>query len=236
MESAVKPIFARSTRELFETWELGAIRLDTWLPRQGREPYRPWVVLCRRAGMQGVVSSQPGEGDALAALAREALTQAAAKWKSRPARVAVADAELAGILEPLLAGTGAPVELNPDLPELRRLLKKLVYDMMPDDPTPGPLTGEGVTLRQLSAFAGAAAEFLAAPWVLLTGGDWIRVEAPEVEESLSGFSVEECSGRPRLLFDGAPDAAPGEFGAFEDAANGLDEDWDEEDDEEESEE
>src|SRR5436305_2208076 len=110
MEPAVKPIFARTTKEPFETWELGAIRLDTWIPRPGREPFRPWVVLCR-AEMRGVVTSQPGEGDSLAELAREALTQAAAQWKSRPARVAVADAELAGILEPLLAGTGATVQL-----------------------------------------------------------------------------------------------------------------------------
>ncbi|HYX25748.1 MAG TPA: hypothetical protein VFC23_16465, partial [Thermoanaerobaculia bacterium] len=51
-----------------------------------------------------------------------------------------------------------------------------------------------------------------------------------------GFTVEECSGRPRLLFAGVPDAAPGEFGEFEDAADWPDEDWDEEDDEEESEE
>ena len=98
---------------------------------------------------------------------------------------------------------------------------------MPDDPTPGPLTGAGVTLRQLSAFAGAAAEFLAAPWALLTGGEWLSVEAPEIEADLRWFSVEECSGRPRLIFSEAPRASS----AAADAENAADaEDWDDDED------
>jgi tetratricopeptide (TPR) repeat protein len=224
MESFSKPIFAKTAGEPFEVWEVGAVRLDTWLPRRGHEPYRPWVVLCRSAGRPRPVPSDPGEGDSLPALVRGALTRAAAQWKSRPARVEVADAELAGILEPLLAGTGALVEVNPDLPELHRRLKELALHIMPDDPTPGPLTGAGVTLRQLSAFAGAAAELLEAPWALLTGGDLVRVEAPEVDASLRWFSLEDCGGRPRLVFEDPELDAPRQFEDSDD-----DEDWDEED-------
>jgi tetratricopeptide (TPR) repeat protein len=49
-----------------------------------------------------------------------------------------------------------------------------------DSPTPSLLTGEGVTLAQIEAFARAAVDFLAATsWQLLSGGDLVRIEAPD---------------------------------------------------------
>jgi tetratricopeptide (TPR) repeat protein len=49
-----------------------------------------------------------------------------------------------------------------------------------DAPTPCLLTGEGVTLAQIEAFARAAVDFFAATsWQLLSGGDLVRIEAPE---------------------------------------------------------
>jgi tetratricopeptide (TPR) repeat protein len=49
-----------------------------------------------------------------------------------------------------------------------------------DAPTPCLLTGEGVTLTQIEAFARAAVDFFAATsWQLLSGGDLVRIETPE---------------------------------------------------------
>jgi tetratricopeptide (TPR) repeat protein len=242
MESSTR-LFAGSAGVPVGTWEVGAVRLNLWLPRRDREPYRPWVVLCRRAGSRGSVTSDFGDGDSLPELVRNVLRQAAAQWQSQPAQVEVADTELAGILETLLAGTGVPVEVNLDLPALRRRLKELVLRATPDDPTPGPLAGAGVTLEQLAAFTSAAAELFAGPWGLLSFGDWVRVEAPEVEEGLRWFSLEDRGGRPRLVFATNPESAPEEWMEDWDDEDGdgeeedrEDEDWDEEDWEEDSEE
>jgi tetratricopeptide (TPR) repeat protein len=49
-----------------------------------------------------------------------------------------------------------------------------------DAPTPCLLTGQGVTLAQIEAFARAAVDFFAATsWQLLSGGDLVRIEAPD---------------------------------------------------------
>jgi len=53
-------------------------------------------------------------------------------------------------------------------------------EMTEEAPTPSLLTGEGVTLAQIEAFARAAVDFFAATsWQLLSGGDLVRIEAPE---------------------------------------------------------
>jgi tetratricopeptide (TPR) repeat protein len=207
MESSGNLVFAGVAGVPFETWELGAVRINSWIPASGGEPYRPWTVLCRSAETGQLLASDVGRAESLPEMVGAALSRAAAKWRRRPARVEVADAELAGILEGLLAGTGVSVALAAELPELRSLLQELAYEMEGDDPTPSPLTGAGVTLTRLAAFAEAAAELLASDFSLLSGDDLVHVEAPEVEPGLRWFILGSRSYRPvpGLLFFPSPE-------------------------------
>lgn len=178
-----RPMFPVFSSRRSEVWQVGAVRLPLWMTAKGSgKPSRVWIAACLNVETEDLVPSDGGTEDEIPALVETVLSRAGWKWRSSPARVEAADPRLAGILESLLAPYGIPVETAPELPPLREFLSRAAERSMPDDPRPSPLTGAGVTLERLAAFARAAADFYASSfWHHLTADDLIRVEAPEVE-------------------------------------------------------
>ncbi|MEO6191659.1 MAG: tetratricopeptide repeat protein [Thermoanaerobaculia bacterium] len=213
-------IFPALSSRPFETWQVGAVRLPAWFPRDDGDPFRAWVAFCLCLDSGAAMASEPGPEEAVPSLLESAVSRAGKKWRSRPARVQVTDAAWARELEGILSPHGVAVEVRPELPELARILANLQRRMAPDDLRPGPLTGAGVTLERLAAFARAAASFLeASGWRHLSEEDRVRIEAPDVEPELRCLALAH-GGRsaPEIRFFPDPEADPGE------------EDWDEEDD------
>jgi len=162
-----------------EVWQVGIVRLPVWLPLKGAWS-RTWMAVCLGEDVSDFLFSKPGKEEEIPSLVAELLSEAGRKWRARPARVQVADAELAGILEGLLTPHGVRVDTEAELPDLRGLMDTLVLHLTPDDLRPSPLTGDGVTVDRLRAFARAAADFYASPCRgHLTSDDLIRVEAPK---------------------------------------------------------
>lgn len=137
-----------------ETWQVGAVRLPAWFPRDDGDPFRAWIALCLNRDSGMIMVSDPGPGEELSSLLESAVSRAGRKWRSRPARVEVADVAWARDLDALLSPYGVAVEVQPELPELSGILANLQQRMVPEtDLRPGPLTGDGVTLERLAAFA-----------------------------------------------------------------------------------
>lgn len=184
-----------------ETWEVAVTPLPLWLPVEGRRA-RAWLAACFNSETDKVLASEPGAEEEIPQLLEQALTRAGRRWQARPARVRVADAEVARILEDLLESQEVDVEVVARLAQLPEVVDALVAGMAPPDPRPGPLTGEGVTVERLRSFARAAAGLYEAPcWRHLGPEDLIQVEAPEVEEGLRYFVLtRQVSGPAGLWF------------------------------------
>jgi hypothetical protein len=203
-----RQIFPLSVGQPFETWQVGAIRLPIWLARADGAPYHPWVAFCRSVDSGRIVPSQPGPEEEVPDLLESALADAGRKWRSRPARVQVAEVAWAQALDDLLAPQGIAVEAGSETPDLNEVLERLSRRAAPDDSRPGPLTGEGVTLEGLAAFARAAVTFLEATgWRHLNEEDLVRIEVPEVETDLRRFVLAHDGGRsaPELRFFPEPE-------------------------------
>jgi tetratricopeptide (TPR) repeat protein len=226
---------ALTSRPAFETWQVAAIRLPGWLPRAGGEPFRPWVALCMSLESGKVVPTEPGPEDEIPSLLVDAVTQAGRKWRSRPARVQIAEGAGAGALKGLLAPFGVAVEVRPDLPEMSRTVETLRRRVGLEDPRPGPLTGAGVTPERLAAFARAAAGFLeASGWRHLSHEDRVRIEAPEVVADLRCFVLDHNGGRtaPELHFFAESKGLPLDFEAGGDPWEDEAEVWEDDPEEE----
>jgi tetratricopeptide (TPR) repeat protein len=225
-----RQIFPLSVGNPFETWQVGAVRLPIWLARADGAPYRPWAAFCRSVDSGRIVPSRPGPEEEVPDLLESALADAGRKWRSRPARVQVAEVAWAQALEDLLAPQGVTVEAWSEMPGLNDVLERLSRRAAQEDPRPGPLTGEGVTLEGLAAFAQAAVAFLeAAGWRHLNDEDLVRIEAPEVEAELRRFVLVHDGGRsaPELRF--FPEPADLDFDDDEDWDNDEEDADDEED-------
>ncbi len=160
-----RQIFPQSVGRPFETWQVGATRLPIWLAGAGGAPYRPWMALCLNLESGKVLPSQPGPEEEVPDLLESALAEAGRKWRSRPARVQVGEVAWAQALDDLLSPQGVTVEAGSGTPELDEVLERLLRRAAQDDPRPGPLSGEGVTLEVLAAVPQAAVAFLeAAGW------------------------------------------------------------------------
>ena len=173
----------------FETWEVAVTPLPVWLPVEGRRA-RAWLAACYNSDTEKVLASEPGAEEDVPQLIEQVLTRAGRQWRSRPARVWVADAEVARLLEELLEPQEVAVELVARLSQLPPVLDSLIASMASTDPRPSALTGQGVTVERLRSFARAAARFYdSSCWGFLTTEDLIRVEAPEAGETLRYASV-----------------------------------------------
>lgn len=232
-------IFPALKSRPFETWQVGAVCLPGWFPRDGGDPFRAWVALCLNLDSGMIMISDPGPGEELSSLLESAVSRAGRKWRSRPARVQVADVAWARELDGILSPHGVAVEVQPELPELSGILAKFQKHMGPNrDFRPGPLTGAGVTLERLAAFARAAAGFLeASGWRHLNEEDRVRIEAPDVEPELRCFALDHDGGKPVPELSFFPDAE--EFFPVEEDSrleagryDFMDEDLDDEEDDE----
>jgi len=202
-------MFPVASQSPFATWQVGVVRPPIWLrPRGGGKPSRVWIAACLNVDSMKVMTSEPGTQEDLRDNLEVLLSRAGWKWRVHPARVQATDPELAGILESLLGAHGVQVETFAELEPLGEILGDLAERLAPDDARPSPLTGTGVTVERLRAFARAAAHFFASRcWHHLTGGDLIRVEAPAVEDELRHFNMTRTSGKPSgmLFFPEAED-------------------------------
>jgi hypothetical protein len=203
-----RQIFPLSVNQPFETWQVGAVRLPIWLTRADGAPYRPWIALCLNLDSGMIVPSQPGPEEEVPDLLESALRDAGRKWRSRPARVQVAEVAWARALDDLLSSQGVTVETGSGMPDLNEVLERLSRRAARDDSRPGPLTGEGVTPEGLAAFARAAVTFLeAAGWRHLNDEDLLRIEVPDVDADLRRFVLAHDGGRsaPELRFFPEPE-------------------------------
>jgi tetratricopeptide (TPR) repeat protein len=226
MEKNPGGIFAPARGVAYETWQVGVERLLAWLHPPEDRPFRPhgatvYSVDRERACFGFAVEAEETE----TALVERTLRMAAEEWRSRPVRIEAADPGLVTILEGLLAETGIPVELPRDLTGLRRAqaayARRLEGD--PEEAPPGILTGEGVTLAQVQAFAQAAVDYqAAAPWRFLDTRDLLHIEEPAGTDPELRFALLNQSRRSRsILF--FRDLA--ERDAFVEAAEAPDEQW-----------
>src|SRR4051812_5710313 len=208
LDRRIFPVLASRT---FETWQVAAVRLPGWLPRAGGEPFRPWVALCVSLESGKIMPTEPGPEDEIPAMLESAISQAGRQWRSRPARVQITEGTWTEALKELLASQGIEVEVRSELPELSRIAATLSQRMRLDDPRPGPLTGAGVNLDHLAAFARAAARFLeASGWRHLSHADPVRIEAPDVKADLRRFALDHHGRRttPELYFFPDPEDLP----------------------------
>jgi tetratricopeptide (TPR) repeat protein len=191
-----RQIFPVLSSQPFETWQIEVVPLPVWLPTEGSgTPSRACMLACLSVDSGKSLASGIGRADEIPSVLADLLSRAGREWHAQPARVQVADAGLADILEGILGPQGIRIETLAELPHLREIMG-FFMDEMPQDVRPGPLTGAGVTVERLRAFAQAAAEFYDAPcWRLLTGDDMIQVEAPEVEDGLRFLSMNRSGGR-----------------------------------------
>lgn len=184
----------------FESWEVAVTPLPLWLPVEGRRA-RAWLAVCFNSETEKILASEPGAEEEIPHLLEQVLTRAGRRWRARPARVRVADAEVARILEGLLKPQEVEVEVVARLAQLPEVVDALIAGMTPPDPRPGPLTGEGVTVERLRSFARAAADLHGAPcWRHLSPEDLIQVEAPEVEGLRYLILTRQTSGPAGLWF------------------------------------
>lgn len=199
--SALLARFPRSD----ETWQIGRFRLPFWIEEEGRTPYRPSMTVCGRLPSGLVFTSGPQEEDIEPSGVWEVLAGAIEEWGVRPGLVQVAEDDVAEALRERLSVHDIPVELCDELPVLDEAMSALGQELA--DPTPGPLSGEGVTLEQMVSFAEAAALFAAAePWRHLTDDEPLHVEAPDVPAEIRYLSLMGGGGHQYgLLFQGEPD-------------------------------
>jgi tetratricopeptide (TPR) repeat protein len=174
----------------FQTWQVGTFRMPFWVHSGEEPPFRPWAAICLNLET-GLVEAPDryAEGNDPGQLAVAAVRRAAKKWRARPKRIEVSDPALAGALQEALSGEGVAVQAREHLPELQSFFALMGKDLVAELP-PDVLSGAGVTVEQVAAFAEAGARFFAAaPWTLLSNDDLLHIEAPEMQVGLRYLSV-----------------------------------------------
>lgn len=208
-------MFPARSADPAEAWQVDAAPLRIWLPSETGTPSRAWVVVCAGVESGRSESSDPGPREKLAAMIEEVLSRAGWRWRAHPARIEVSDVALAGVVERLAEPHGVAVEVLDDLPAAGRVMEEAVAALSYDDARPGALTGAGVTVERLAAFARAAVAFHAAPcWRRLGREDMVRIEAPEAPATPAledGFRCFNLTRRPppwasEVLFFSGPEA------------------------------
>ena len=178
-------IFRKLRSKQGEVWQLDCHESPFWItPNEGGCLFRPRMAVCWSLRTGRHIVSQEGSGEPGLAAFQEALIRAARAWKLRPQRIEVADSRLAEELTGLLSAEAVPVEARADLPELRAFLAELTLALRSTAP-PEALSGPGVTVEHMAAFAQAVADFVAAaPWLHLGLDDLLAFESPELPDEL----------------------------------------------------
>ena len=183
-----------------DVWEGAIAALPMWVDGGPEgEPYRPQAALWASTTRQlAHVTDLKGPGDpvgiedALSALFE--MGTSAKLANARPRALRVRDAQLADALREALEGEDILIEVADELPALRDFLSQTAVAMS-EDRVPGALTGPGVTVDRLHAFADAARQFFdAAPWRHLNDGDLIAIEKPKTGGGLDLVGVMGSAG------------------------------------------
>lgn len=202
-------------------WQVAVVRLPVWVRGEDEEVFRPEAALCIDVKEDLVEGTEPEPAGAVAAakLVRMVLVRAVRSWGYVPDTLAIADPALSAGLRKELAGTGVSVAVEPELEALERVLTVMAEAFAEGRVLPGILSGEGVTVEGVAAFARAARRFQeAAPWRFLSNEDLIRVEAPEMEAGLRDVVVMGEGGMQHgLMFF----SSPGQFEAVERGEPGV---------------
>lgn len=192
-----------------EVWQLALDRAPLPVLDDDDQPFLPQVAICLNVERDLIEMSAPtaAGGDEGAANARAALRRGAHEWRMKPGRVLTEHPELAAALREELAAEGVAIEVRPELAEMRGVLAMLQASLADPEMVPDLLAGEGVTLNQVEAFAGAARQFFEhAPWRWLSDEDLIQVESPELGEGLRYLCVMGNAGEQfGLLFFDSPE-------------------------------
>lgn len=178
-------IFRKLRSKKGEVWQLDRHEAPFWTTQdEGGRPYRPRRVVCWSLRTGRYTASPQGPGEPGLEAFREVVIQTARAWKLRPERIEMTDSRLAEELAGLLSAEDVPVEVRADLPELRAFLAEWGLSLRSTLP-PEALSGPGVTVERMAAFAQAAADFVrAAPWRHLGVDDLLLLEAPGLPEEL----------------------------------------------------
>lgn len=202
-------------------WQVAVVRLPMWVRGEDGEVFRPEAALCIdvREDLVEATDPEPAGAAVAAELVRRVLVRAVRSWRHVPDTLAIADPALSAGLRKELAGTGVSVAVEPELEALERVLAVMAEAFAEGRDLPGILSGEGVTVEGVAAFARAARRFQeAAPWRLLSNEDLVRVEAPEMEAGLRDVVVMGEGGMQHgLMFF----ASPGQFEALERGEPGV---------------
>ena len=183
-----------------ETWQGGPVRMPAWVQEEGKEPFRPWIVVWFSLQTRMLHTSEPispeerSFASAVDALADFASDQEVAGY--RPGKLEVRDSALAEHLDGMLSEVGIEVVHREKLPIFDRMLEDMANSLGEQSEVPGALSVPGVTIEQMNAFAEAAGQFhAAAPWEYLTDEDLIQIGSPCPDASLRCFTVLGAGGQ-----------------------------------------
>jgi tetratricopeptide (TPR) repeat protein len=203
-------------------WQVAVVRLPFPIRGEDGGDFHVEIALCLDLEAELVAGTEPGPEGAVAAaeLVRTVVAGAVRSWGHVPETLAISDPALAAGLRETLAGTGVSVEVEPELKGLERVLALMVESFLGrEDLSGGILSGEGVTVEAVAAFARAALRFHeAAPWRFLSNEDLVQVEAPEMEAGLRDLVVMGEGGMHHgLMFF----PSPGHLEALEKGKTGV---------------
>ena len=175
-------------------WQVAVVRLPFPVRGEDGGDFYVEVALCLDLATELVAGTEPEPEGSVAAveLVRTVLAGAVRSWGHAPETLEISDPALAEGLRETLAGTGVSVEVEPELKELERVLALMTESFLERAALSdgGILSGEGVTVEAVAAFARAARCFHeAAPWRFLSNEDLVQVEVPEMEAGLRDLVV-----------------------------------------------
>ncbi len=224
--------FKKLLKQPATVWQGGVFKVPMAVRDDDGTPVQPQMAVWVDPG-SGLVSNPQFVEDGLTPLqaALEALVEFGLDGVSprhRPSAIEVQDAELATFLKGRLSGTGTHVECVESLPAIQIMLDELLKTVDHLQDVPGALSGKGVRIEHVRAFAEAAARFHAAQlWDELTAEDLIRVLGPRAPKGMEFFTVLGYDGQSfglgffesvrqaeMLMSGAAPEAVMGKKGLW----------------------
>jgi len=182
-----------------DVWQGGIFRMPGWITGEKRRPYRVlvpvWISVETGAAFPGDVM-RPEEYDpagAVDALAEAALRSPIGGY--RPGRLEVTDPSLAEYLRDEVSELGIEVSRVERLEQVETFLKAIGEKVAGPIAMRAALDAPGVTVKRMSAFADAAADYYRASlWNHLSNLDLISIESPVPDPLLSHLVVMGMAG------------------------------------------
>lgn len=174
-------------------WQGGLFRMPAWVTGEGKKPFRPLMALWANPNEPRISQPQFVQDDDPHEVAMEALVKfghEAGRKAHRPFAIEVTGSDLAAFLEQRLQGSGVRIDCVPELPGMRHVLDDLSEHMDKRKEPPGALSGKGVGIEQVRAYAEAAAKFYQARlWDELSDDDLLEITQPAPPPGMRYVSV-----------------------------------------------